>query len=323
MESLGVTIDDVRAARERIRSLAAFTPLKPAYALSEHVGGSVFFKLETMQPTGAFKLRGAANACLSLSEEDRECGVIAMSSGNHGRALAWVARQLDMRCVVWVTQLVPPEKVAAIRSLGAEVNTDARSQDEATQRAIEQSQKEGLRWVSAFDDPRVIAGQGTLALEIFEQNPEIGTLVVPLSGGGLLAGVAVAAKALRPKVTLLGVSQASGPAMALSMQAGQIVEVNEEPSLADALQGGLGAENRYTLNICSALVDDTFLLEESEILEGMRFALLEERLVLEGGAATGIGLLLSGKAKPRLEGPVAVVLTGDNIDPKRLIELTQ
>lgn len=318
-----ITLADVRAAREQIAGLAIETPLKPSYTLAERVGRPVHLKLETTQPTGAFKLRGAANAVLSLPEEVRRRGVITMSSGNHGQALAYVAGALQIPVIVCLSEQVPAIKVEGIRRRGAEVVITGHDQESATENALCLAADNGMTYVSPFDEATVIAGQGTIALEVLDQAPGVDTLIVPVSGGGLMGGVALAARALRPDIRLIGVSQALGPAMHESIRADKIVEVVEEPSLADALQGGIPADNRYTFPLCRDLIDEIILLSEEEIASAMVYALLHERLVLEGGGAVGIGALLTDSLAPRLGKEVAVILSGDNLDPRRLIGLVQ
>lgn len=319
--SLPITIDDIRAARARIRGLAAETPLKPAYTLSERVGKRVHLKLETAQPTGAFKLRGAANAVLSLPEEARQRGIITMSSGNHGQALAYVARALGIPVIICLSEQVPAVKVDGIRRRGAEVQITGHDQDSATDHALGLAAQKGMTYISPFDDAAVIAGQGTIALEILEQAPAVDTVIVPVSGGGLMGGIAIAARELRPDIRLLGVSQALGPAMYDSIRAGRIVAVDEEPSLADALQGGIPFDNRFTYALCRDLVDDIVLLSEPQIARAMVYAFAHERLVLEGGGAVGIGALMEPDRLPSLGDEIAVVVTGDNVDPDRLARL--
>ncbi|MEM7049612.1 MAG: threonine/serine dehydratase [Acidobacteriota bacterium] len=315
------TLASVREARQRIRGLAVETPLKPSYRLGEQVGRPVSLKLETCQPTGAFKIRGAANAVLELPPEARRRGVVTMSSGNHGQALAQVARHLGIPATICVSQQVPENKVEGIRRRGAEVRVVGKDQDEATAFALDLAATQGSTYISPFDEPAVIAGQGTIALEILEQDPKIDTIVVPVSGGGLMGGIALAARALRPEIRLFGVSQDLGPAMYDSIAAGEIVDVVEEPSLADALQGGLPRPNRHTFALCRDLVDDIVLLSEEEIARAMVYAFVEERLVLEGGGAICLGALLEGKLEGRLGQHIAVIVSGDNVDPRKLARL--
>jgi threonine dehydratase len=317
-----ICLEDVREARRRIAGLARRTPLKPSLALSRLLDRSVHLKLETLQDTGAFKLRGAASMILRLPEDVRSRGVVTMSSGNHGRAVAWVAHRLGVRAVVCLSTLVPAVKVEAIRELGAEVVVDGDDQNRATERAHRIARERGLTWVHPFDDPDVIAGQGTLGIEILEDRPGVDTLVVPVGGGGLIAGIAVAVKALKPDVRIVGVTNDRGAAMYESLRAGRIVDVEEAPSLADALPGAIPPDNRYTFRICRELVEEIFLVGEDQIAQGMAWALLRERVVLEGGAATGIALLLDPRARD-LGREIAVVCTGDNVDVGNLLEITR
>lgn len=316
-----ITLDDVLEARQRILGLACVTPLKPSFELSRRLGREVRLKLETAQPTGAFKLRGAANAILSLPEESRRRGVVTMSSGNHGRALAYVGGKTGVPVVVYLSEQVPAVKVEGIRSLGAEVVVEGRDQDEAGAAARERADRDGLSFISAFDHRDVIAGQGTLALEVLDEWPEVDTLVVPVSGGGLVGGIAVAARALRPEIRLVGVSQALGPAIHDSLKAGHIVPVEETPSLADALQGALPPENRYSFALCQRFLEDIVLVDEGAIAHAMAHAFRRERLVVEGGAATVLAALLDPAVTPRLGTHVVAVITGDNVDLNRLLEI--
>lgn len=302
------TFEDVVDAAQRISGIAVGTPVLGGAGLPG--GGEVWLKAECLQETGSFKVRGAANTLLSLTEEERSAGVVAVSSGNHGRAVAFVAARLGVRATICLSERVPEAKVEAIRSLGAEVVVGGPGQDEAEAAALELVAT-GVTYVHPFDDPRVIAGQGTVGLEIAEQVPQAVTVVVPLSGGGLISGVSLAVKYLIPEVRVVGVSQERGPAMHLSLQAGKVVNVVEEDTLADALAGGLGRENHLTFGMCRDLVDSTVLVSEEEIAEAMRHLWREHGLRVEGGGAVGAAGLLSGKVPPS---PVTVVvLSGGNV----------
>lgn len=316
----GVSLADILAARERIAGIARRTPLKPSEALSRRLEKQVWLKMETMQDTGSFKIRGAANKILSLDEYERKRGVVTASSGNHGKSVAYLARKLGLRAVICMTDLVPEAKVAAIRSLGAEVVIHGSDQDEATERAHELAGKDGLTFISAFDDPQVIAGQGTIGLEILEDCPEVETLVVQVSGGGLMSGVALAARAIKPDIRLIGVSTTAGAAMVESIRAGRIVGVEEKPSLADALPGPIPPDNRYTFAICRDLVDYILQVTEEQIAGAMVHALEHEKLVLEGGGAAGIALLLDRRAEA-FGNTVAAICTGDNLAADKLVGL--
>ena len=315
MPPLGLA--DVYAARQRLAGLVRRPPLQPSPALSAIAGGEVRLKLECLQETGSFKLRGATNKLASLDAEARARGVIAVSTGNHGRAVAFAAKRLGVRAVVCLSRLVPENKVRAIRDLGTEVVIDGESQDAAEVVAERLIEAQGLVYVHPFDDPAVLTGQGTIGLELIEDWPELDTCLVPLSGGGLMGGIALALKAARPGVRLIGITMEQGAAMHESIKAGRPVEVEERPSLADSLGGGIGLHNRLTFALCRELVDETLLLSEAEIAAGMRHLFLAERLVAEGGAAVGVAAVLAGKVD--LAGRRTVILvSGQNVDTARL-----
>jgi threonine dehydratase len=307
----------IRAAQFAIAGSARRTPLLSATAFSARFGSEILLKLESLQPTGAFKLRGATNAVSRLTAEQRNRGVGCCSTGNHGRAVAYAAQRAGIRAVVCLSALVPENKVEAIRALGADVRRIGNSQDAAQLEIDRLVRDEGLTDIPPFDHPDVIAGQGTIALELLEERPDIATIVVPLSGGGLISGIAIAAKAMKPGIRIIGVSMEHGAAMHESLAAGKPIAVTEVPSLADSLGGGIGLANRFTFAACRALVDATILLREAEIYRGMQALFLEQRLVTEGAAATGVGALLAGKLK--LDGPTALIVTGHNVAPDQFL----
>jgi len=299
-------------ARRRIAGRVCRTPMVASADLSERAGAPVHLKLEHRQMTGSFKLRGATNAVLGLEAERRRQGVVGVSTGNHGRGLAYAARQAGVRCVICMSSLVPRNKVAGIEALGAEVRIVGRSQDEAQREVDRLVAEEGLTILPPFDHPDIIAGQGTLGLEVMEQRPETANVLVPLSGGGLIAGVALAVKAVNPQARVIGVSMERGAAMYESQQAGAPVAVKELETLADSLGGGIGLDNRYTFALVRDLVDDILLLSEEEIAAGIRHAYWREQEVIEGSGAVGIGALLAGKATAAE--PTVILITGRNID---------
>jgi len=314
-----LTAADILEARRTIVGLALRTPLNRAEALSERLGSEVLLKLETLQPTGAFKVRGAANALLKLSREQRRHGVVCASTGNHGRAVAWVARALGIPATICLSVLVPEERAKAIEALGATVRRVGRSQDEAMEEVARALSNEGMTEVSPFDDPKVIAGQGTIGLELLEERPDLEAILVPLSGGGLAGGIALIAKTLKPRIRVIGISMERGAAMHESIAAGQPVSVEEVPSLADSLGGGIGLANRWTFDLCRQLLDETVLVSESEIYRGIRHLLLEERQVAEGAAAVSTAALLAGKIAPG--GPTALIISGRNIGREPLARI--
>ena len=308
---------EIYQAKKRISPHVTYTPLVRAQALSDLCEAEIRCKLETMQPTGAFKLRGATNAILRLNEAQRKRGVVAVSTGNHGRGVAYAAREQGVRAVICLTSLVPENKVEAIKSLGADVRIVGNSQDEAELEANRLTEEERLIPISPFDHPDVIAGQGTIGLELLEDFPELNCVVVPLSGGGLIAGIALVLKAASPKIRVVGVTMENGPAMVLSLEAGKPVEVEEEESLADSLGGGIGLENRYTLSLVQELVDETLLVSEDEIGQAIQYVFQTQRMVLEGGAAVGTAALLAKKLEVQGQN-VALIYSGNNIAEKTL-----
>jgi threonine dehydratase len=317
-----VTLKDIREAHHRIRPLIIRTPLVESQQLSESLEAQIFLKLESLQVTGSFKARGAANKLSSLSSQDRERGVITVSSGNHGRAVAYVARELGIHAAICLSEAVPPSKVEEIQALDAEVLICGRTYDEADKEAQRIQTERGLTMVHPFDDPYIIAGQGTVGLELSEDLPQIDTAIIPLSGGGLISGIALALKDTNPSIQVIGVTMERGPAMFDSLRAGRIVEVEEEPTLADALAGGIGFDNAYTFRMVQEYVDEAVLVSEDEIAGAMVFALEKHRLIVEGGGAVGIASVMYGKIK-ELGKRVAVVVSGSNVELSTLFKIAQ
>ena len=318
MVSQNISMRDIYIARNRISPLARKTHLVYSSHLSPITKSSVYLKLECLQETGSFKVRGAVNKLLSLSEDEKNRGVIAFSTGNHGTAVAHVARQLGINAVICLSNRVPQYRVNAMKQLGAEVIRYGKSQDEGYEHALSLQEEHGLTMINPFDDTFVIAGQGTIGLEILEDLPSVDTVIVPVSGGGLIAGIARTMKSADPNIHVLGVSMECAPAMYQSLKAGKPVEVEEKDSLADALLRGIGLDNKYTFPMVRGYVDDLILVSEQEIAEGMFFALDNHRLVVEGAAAVGISALLFEKASGLGEN-VVVVLSAGNVDVSLLM----
>lgn len=303
------TLADIMAAAEVIRGVADGTPLVPSPRMSKVAGHEFLLKLETAQPIGAFKLRGAMNAVAGLGDV---VGVTCCSTGNHGRGVAWAARERGLRAVICMSELVPRAKVEGIRALGAEARIVGRSQDDAQDEVQRLVAEDGLAEIPPFDDARVIAGQGTIGLEIMARRPDLDTLLVPLSGGGLAAGVALAARTIKPDIRIIGVSMDRGAAMHESLAAGRPVAVEEVASLADSLGGGIGTENRLTLAMCRDLLDEAVLVSEDDIYRAMQVLYYEDRYVAEGASVVGLAAVLTGRV--RLRGPAATIVTGRNPD---------
>ncbi|MDU9032981.1 hydroxyectoine utilization dehydratase EutB [Pseudomonas corrugata] len=308
-------LQDIYLARQRIGALVRCTPMEHSPSLSRLVGVAVYLKLESLQITGSFKLRGASNAVAQLSPAQKAQGVVTASTGNHGRALAHAASQQGVKAIVCLSNLVPANKVQAIRDLGAEVCIVGQSQDDAQREAERISREQGATFLPPFDHPAIIAGQGTLGLEILEQQPDVAQVLVPLSGGGLFAGVALALKSANPAIQVRGISMARGAAMHASLAAGHPVDVEELPTLADSLGGGIGLDNRFSFAMTRQLSDSVHLLSEASIASALRHAYHQERLVLEGAAVVGIAALLDGLIEPR--GPIVLVVSGRNVDTEQ------
>ncbi|WP_281684703.1 hydroxyectoine utilization dehydratase EutB [Thalassobaculum salexigens] len=315
-----VALSEIEAARRIIAETAVATPLVPSPHLSSLAGREFLLKLEIVQPMGAFKLRGAANAVMRLPEGT--AGVTCCSTGNHGRGVAYAARRRGLRAVICMSSLVPQTKIDGIRALGAEVQIVGRSQDEAMAHSRRLVVDEGLVEISPFDDPAVIAGQGTIGLELLEQCPDLATVLVPLSGGGLAGGIAAAIKAVKPSVRIIGISMDRGAAMHASIAAGRPVEVEEVASLADSLGGGIGLDNRFSFELCRILLDDVVLVGEAEIYRALQTVYYEDRLVCEGACVVGIAALQAGKLAPS-PGPIATIITGRNLDMKFHADIMQ
>lgn len=305
-----VQLSDIFAAQKTIAGHADNTPLIPSPFLSQKTGQQVLLKLEITQPMGAFKLRGAINAITRL--DDQAVGVTCCSTGNHGRAVAYAAQLRGLRAVVCMSSLVPKAKVEGVKQLGAIVRIVGQSQDDAMAESDRLSREQGFVEISPFDDENVIAGQGTIGLEILRDRPDISTLLVPLSGGGLAAGICVAAKAINPDITIIGISMDRGAAMAASIRAQRPVELDEVASLADSLGGGIGMNNKLSYPLCRDMLDQLVLVTEEEIYRAMQALYFEDRLVAEGASVVGVAALLSGKVN--IVGPTATIITGRNLD---------
>jgi threonine dehydratase len=318
---VSVTLADIYEARRTIGGTVLRTPLVGAPGL----GGprsEVALKLEHLQPTGSFKIRGATNKVANLMRAGRPRGLVTSSSGNHGRAVSYAGRRFGLEATVFLSSTVPEYKRRAIVRAGGTVVVGGDSFDAATEAAVAMAEERGLTLVHPFDDPLVIAGQGTIGLEVLEDEPDVETILIPLSGGGLAAGVAIAVKAANPDIRVIGVSMDGGAAMAESVRAGRVVEVREAPTLADALVGGLGDDNELTFPIVRRLVDEFVLLTEEEILHGMAHALAELHLVLEGAGAVGVAAVLANRV-PDLGSHAVVILSGGNVDHATLMRAAE
>ncbi len=318
LQNLPVSLQDIQAAHERIMPYVLHTPVILSKYLSKRTDRQVFLKLECLQPTGSFKIRGACNRLLQLTPEEKAHGVITVSSGNHGKAVAYIASLLGIPATIFLSRHTPKNKVDAIQRMGAMTIVCGNCYDEAETACVLYEKQHNLVHIPSFDDLKIIAGQGTIALEVMEEIPQTRDIVFPLSGGGMGSGLGIVAKNHIPQLTLWGVSMERAPVMVRSLEAGRILSLPEELSLADGLKGGLGISNQYTFALCQQLIHETVLVSEEEIGKAIAFLYKEHHLVVEGSGAVGVAAILAGKIKPT--GPISVVISGSNIDIPVLVE---
>ncbi len=305
-----VGIEDVRAAADRTRPFIHRTPLLPSRSLSERVGVEVRLKCENLQRAGSFKIRGAMNALLQLADEQRWRGVVAFSSGNHAQGVALAAKLLGIRATIVMPEGSVALKVEATKAYGAEVVTSGVTAATRDTVAREIAEKTGAAVIPPFDDERIIAGQGTVGLEIMEEWPQVEAIVVPLGGGGLLSGVAIAATTLNPKVDVFGIEPRAGNDGEQSFHSGRIVTIEPPKTIADGARTlAIGVRN---FAIIRERVRDVASVEDDTLLEWLKYAMIRTKLVIEPTGALGIAALLSRTIVPK--GPVAVVVSGGNLD---------
>jgi len=294
------TLADIQAARDRIGTHARVTPVYGSESLFREVGRATTLKAENLQRTGSFKIRGAVNKMATFSAAERDAGVIAASAGNHGQAVAWAARELGIRATIYMPQDAPMAKVEPTLGYGGEAVLTGAGFDDALAEALERVEQTGATFVPPFEDEHVIAGQGTIGLELVEQVPDLATVLVPVGGGGLAAGIATALRGLRPDVRLVG------------------VEVDRHrQTIADGI--AVKQPGELTMSILDRLLDDLVVVGDHEISDAITLLLERSKLLVEGAGAVGVAALLAGKAGGT--GPVSIVLSGGNIDPTTLISL--
>jgi threonine dehydratase len=313
------TLHDVRAAALRLAGVARRTPLERSPALSEAAGTDVYLKLEGMQRTGSFKVRGAYNRVATLPPEVRARGLVTASAGNHGQGVALAAGLLGARAVVFVPAGAPENKRRRIARHGAELRLVDGDYDAAHRAAEAFAAEAGAAFVHAYSDPQTVAGQGTVALEVFEELPGVRTLVAPVGGGGLVNGTGVVARALGPGVRVVGAQTDTTGAMHASLAAGALVC----PPQGDTWCEGLSGEtDERSLQLARAVVDAVVLVSERAVRRAMRWLFVEEGVVAEGSAAVGVAALLEG-ALARPAGPVVVIVSGSNVDAARLARVLE
>jgi threonine dehydratase len=305
-----LSFEAIAEAHERLRNSVRLTPVFGSETLSRRAGREVLLKAENLQRTGAFKIRGAVNKLATLTPEERAAGVVAASAGNHGQAVAWAAREAGIPATIFVPLDAPMAKVDAARNYGATVELAGEMFDDALAAAAEHVERTGATFVHAFDDARIVAGQGTLGLELADQLPERGTVVLPVGGGGLASGVAVALRELRPRLSLVGVQAAACAPL-----------VRADGPLGFTIADGIAVKNPGSLTapILAELLDEIVAVEDERISEAIVLLLERTKLVVEGAGAAPVAALLAGLVGG--EGPVCCVLAGGNIDPSTLISV--
>lgn len=307
---MSITLQDVRAAQERIAPYIRRTDIAH---MALPLGGEAYIKLENLQYTGAFKIRGAFNCMLQLNEEQRRAGVLAASAGNHAQGVARAASALHIACTIVMPATAPLSKITATEQYGAKVVLAGSSYDDACARALQLVQETGATFIHPFNDERVIAGQGTLGLEILEEIKNIGQILVPVGGGGLASGVALAVKAVDPSIAVIGVEPKSAACMRCSLDAGRIVTLASSATIADGI--AVKTPGDITFAMCRDLLDDVITVDDDDIARAILHLLEKCKIVSEGAGAAGVAALLVGKARPLSDGRATVaLLSGGNID---------
>ncbi|MFN8496687.1 MAG: threonine/serine dehydratase [Anaerolineae bacterium] len=315
-----VTFDDVVAAQKTIAGRVHRTPLVSSNTLSERVGAPLYLKLESWQKTGSFKVRGVLNKLRTLAPEERARGMVTASAGNHAQALAWAAQAEGVPCTVVMPESAMPAKLAAVRGYGAAVVLESTVM-RVIERAKSLADERGLTYIPPFDDPAIIAGAGTVALEIIEDLPDVGTIVVGIGGGGLIAGVAVAVKTFHPRVRIIGVEPEGAPSMQRSLAVGHPVRLESVHTIADGLAPPYaGAPN---FEIVRQYVDDVVLVDDTAIRDAMVLILERTKLLAEPSGAAATAALLTGAAAFAPDLPVVSIISGGNIGADRLAQLIE
>lgn len=313
----GVTLQDINEARETIKDIVKKTDILESVKLSQMTGANVFYKCENLQKTGSFKVRGACNKIANLTDQEKANGVIASSAGNHAQGVALGAKMSGIKATIVMPATAPLAKVTATKGYGAEVILNGFVYDDAYAKAVEIQKETGATFLHPFNDKHVIAGQGTMALEIFEQlNENVDTILCPIGGGGIIAGVAVAAKALNPNVKIIGVQTANIPSMYESMKQGKVTTAFNNTTIADGI--AVKTPGDLTFEIIKELVDEVVVVEENEIAQGMLFLMENQKVVAEGSGAVTTAALLNKKYVPQEGENVVCIISGGNVDVNTL-----
>lgn len=306
-----VVLNDVERARDALQGIVHRTPLDLSRTFSELSHNEIHLKMENLQKTGSFKIRGAYNKIHNLSADEKSRGVIAASAGNHAQGVAYAAARAGLRATIVMPETAPLSKIMATQSYGADIVLAGQVYDEAFQRARELQQEQGATFIHAFDDEKVIAGQGTIGLEILQDLPDVSTIVVPIGGGGLIAGIAVAVKALAPHVRIIGVQASGAKAMYLSKKAEHLVVTKDAATVADGI--AVKVPGTLTYEIIQTCVDEIVVVEDEEIAGTILMLLERSKVIAEGAGAVSLAAISSGKI-PGRDRKIAAVISGGNID---------
>ena len=312
---------DIFEAKHRISEYIRQTSLDDSLFLSEFCGKKVSLKLENQQLTGSFKIRGALNKMLTLTQEERERGIVAASTGNHAQGVGYAARMLGITGLIVVPTYTPQVKREAIKSYDIDMLIHGDNYIVSEKKAREIEKKDGRTFISAYNDSKIIAGQGTIGIEIMEQAPDLDTLLVPVGGGGLISGIGCAVKSINPDIELIGVQSVASPIMFESLKKGHIVEMDLEESVAEGLHGGIEEES-ITFDLCKKYVDSIVLVEEKTIVKAIGYLLVKQRQVVEGSGAVGVAAMLENSNRFKGDN-IGVLISGGNIDSELLLEAIQ
>lgn len=309
-----ITFQDILKARIKVEQVVRRTPLEYSPKLSELTGGQIYLKLESLQKTGSFKLRGAANKISTLTQEERARGIITASAGNHAQGVAYVARELGVSAMIVIPENAPVTKIENTKRLGAQVVVRGKDYDDSERIAHQLEQETKRVYIHAFKDPYIMAGQGTVGYEMMEEQPELDLVLVPVGGGGLITGVATAVKAMNPAAKVVGIQPESSRPWYEAFRQKRYVPLEIGDSWADGLTGDISEDMIEDFN---SLVDDMLCLDESSIRRGIYFMLDQHHMVVEGSGAVGVSVLLDGKLDVRGK-KVGVVISGSNFDTQRI-----
>jgi threonine dehydratase len=311
-------VNDILEARRHLQGIVRETPFERSAVLSDHTGMAVYLKAECLQRTGSFKLRGAYHKIATLSSEEKTRGIVTSSAGNHAQGVGFAANRFNIPTRIYVPEIVPRNKLEAIQRYNVEVVIKGRLFDEAHTAAIADAKKNGRVFIRAFDDLLIMAGHGTIGLEMLEEISDLDVLIVPVGGGGMIAGVATAAKSINPAIRIIGCQSSASCAMARSLEENRpYLAFPSEETIAEGLEGGI---SQVTFELGRRLIDRMVLVEETEIRSAIRFLLEHHRLVVEGSGAVGVAALLYNHwSEPGSK--VGVVLSGGNIDYRLLRQI--